>query len=477
MTIKGEKGARHVNKTDASFPLSLPPDVKQALEKKLEDEGMLPLLSKGVLVAFSGGADSMLLLLFLAAFCREKEFPCAAMHMHHGIRGEEADRDAAFCEGVCTALDIPFYLERADIPAIARQSGEGLEAAARRVRYAALERVADTHGFFAIATAHNATDQAETVLFHMARGTALCGLLGIPAVRGRIIRPLLSLSGDNIRRILNEAGVAYVTDSTNAEEKYSRNFIRNQLMPGFLHLNPSFLGAVGRMTEALAADGDLLNREASAAFDHAFDGQGLSRRALSALHPAVFSRTVLLLHERQCPKSPKPEKKHLDSLYARLNREGNFSLAFPGGQAAVADRHRVYFSNQKLENFDFGSVPLQLGKNLLKNGWNLLLVPKNTLNICTNVYKMLIQRNLSSAKIIGTLTVRSRRDGDAYFYGGMTHKLKKLFSDAGIPKEQRASMPVVCDEVGIVWVPGFGVRDDGLSPEEQEPLYALYYLQ
>ena len=157
--------------------------MKPELEKKL----ILPPKGARVLCAVSGGADSMCL---LALLLQTGDHALAAAHFEHGIRGEESLRDCAFVESFCREKGIACFVGHADVPAYAAEKGLGLEEAARKLRYAFLEKTAEDEGFDFIATAHNAEDNAETVLFRMARGTGLRGLTGIPKKRGMLVRPL-----------------------------------------------------------------------------------------------------------------------------------------------------------------------------------------------------------------------------------------------------------------------------------------------
>lgn len=455
----------------------LPDEINLKIEENIRSAGMAPLLTGGVLLAFSGGADSTLLFLFLLAYCPMHGIRFEALHLHHGIRGAEADRDAAFCRALCRSAGVPLHAERADIPAIAAQKGEGLEETARKVRYALLAERAKERGLSAIATAHTATDLAETVLFRLARGTGAKGLCGIPAVRGNIVRPLLALRAEEVRAALAAVGASFVNDSTNEDIFYRRNYIRKEILPAFLRLNPSFPDAVERMAASLAEDEDYLSGEAAAAFSRTFDGRALSLSGMRSLHPAVCARVLLLCHERQCPGRERPERVHLAALRAQICA-GNtaFSLSFPGGVTAVGKGDGVFFRTEEKAVFHFGITPVSFGKNLLGNGYVLLLTEKIDPDFPANVYRMLIQRDLASAKIEGNLYIRSCKAGDTLRYGGMTRKLKKLFSAAGIPAEKRGSVPVLCDEKGIVWVPGFGVRDDRMGEgEKRKSLFALYY--
>ena len=200
---------------------------------------------ENVLVALSGGADSAALLLSL----RELGYPVRAFHLNHCLRGAESDRDEAFCRRLCEKLGVELTVERVDIAAAAGDSA--VEETARRIRYARLEHAA--HGA-KIAVAHNADDNLETMLFHLVRGTGAKGLMGIPPVRGRIIRPLIEVERREIEAFLRERGQDFVTDSTNADTAYTRNRLRQEVVPVLRELNPQAAQAAARLSRQLRQD-------------------------------------------------------------------------------------------------------------------------------------------------------------------------------------------------------------------------------
>ncbi len=436
----------------------------------------------GVLLGYSGGADSSLLLHLLSEYCKREGVPFLALHINHGIRGAESDAEETFCQAECKALGVPFRSVRANVPAEAEALGLGLEEAARLVRYRAFYEVCHTEGYRVIMTAHHATDHAETVLLHLLRGgggTALCGIRPIRSVAdeksgfcGYLARPLLSLSAEQIRAAALEMGLSFVEDSSNRDTEYRRNFLRAEVLPLLRQIAPHTEQAFRRMSENVSLDMAYLDEQAEQAYTAVFQNGRLSRAGFANLHPAIGYR-VLIRYYRVCfPHLSYPERVHTDAVFHMLAARPteSFSLAFPSSVCLRADGAHLFFEKESIP-FSHGHTVLSLGENLLGDGSRIVLA-ENT-EKTKNVYKNAIGRSLSPAKIYGSLFVRSRMEGDSYFYGGMTHRVKKLMADAKIPASQRAYLPVVCDERGIVWIPGFGVRDDGGG---DTPL-CIYYLK
>ena len=196
-----------------------------------------------VIVALSGGADSVTLLHILNSIKELYNLTLRAAHLNHGIRGEEADRDEDFVRKLCESMGVPLDVRREDIPAIAKESGKSEELCGREVRYAFFDALCEQYGA-KIATAHNRDDHAETVLWNLVRGAGLSGLCGIPVRRGGIIRPLLGCSRAQIEAYCAENQLAYVTDSTNLTAAYTRNRIRLEVMPILRQLNENAEGNI-----------------------------------------------------------------------------------------------------------------------------------------------------------------------------------------------------------------------------------------
>ena len=426
--------------------------VKAALNKYTSTKA-----EEGILIGLSGGADSVMLSLILSVY-RElelPELPLLAVHVNHMIRGDEADRDEEFSRSLSSKLGIEFRSVRIDVPKLASELGCGIEEAARKARYSAFDEIIrGREDIRYIAVAHNSTDNLETVLFNLCRGSGLRGVSGIPPARDNIIRPLLSVSKSEITSTLDSLGIEYVTDSTNLSSDYTRNYIRGRILPKLSRLSPDPEGAVYKTSELLRRDLDFI---AGLADEHISSMEGApTTGSVSALHPSVASRVILRLCESVGCYGL--EYNHVSKILELCSKD-NFSYSLPNGFTFRAEYGRLSVS-QVSEAHEL-SRSLKDGFNDFPElGFAIYLADRNIANISSNVYKYSKNASLSSAIIYGGLSVRSRKDGDSYYFGGHTHKVKKLFNDKKIPPSKRALIPIIEDEKGILIIPGFSARDD-----------------
>lgn len=241
-----------------------------------------------VVIALSGGADSVSLLCAMKQLSGQLGFTLSACHVNHGLRGEESDGDMRFCEELCERLGVQLEILNTDVRSF-QQKHESLEETARRVRYDFFARVSDGKK---LATAHNSNDSAETVLLNMMRGTGLKGLCGIPPVRGNIIRPLIYCSRDEVEQFLGENSLSYVTDKTNLSDDYTRNKVRHLILPEMLKINPSLLDTISRMEKNLREDNGLLEALGSDALNNSKGTRGYKTAVLSQQPKPVLRRAI-----------------------------------------------------------------------------------------------------------------------------------------------------------------------------------------
>jgi tRNA(Ile)-lysidine synthase len=451
--------------------------VKEKFLKLTEEQSMLDCSS--VVVGFSGGPDSVALLTLLQSYCRDKSIFLHACHIHHGIRGEQADRDALFCQEFCFQRAIPFHLVKFNIPILAQQEKAGLEETARKYRYSAFQKLCQEEHIERIAVAHHADDNLETLLFHLIRGSSLSGACGIHPIRENIIRPLLLCTKEELAGYLSENQLPYVLDSTNKDTNYTRNYIRHQIIPCMRKINPEVTTATTRFCESVRLDHFYLEKEAEkyvtcddcTLLSHLEDA--ILRRVLEKKY-FLFSGQKILERERllelcNLVKKAKPSK-----------------ICLPCQVTAYREQNRLLFMPTyrvpKSENSPFYCRRLHMGCNEIPESDSLLYIwnqpeehEEKSIKEKQIIYKLFIHRTFDSVTInTDDLYVRCRQEGDCIRYGGMSRSLKKLFCDHKIPKEERNVLPIVTDSQGILWVPGFPPRDH-TAPLDHSIIHFYYF--
>ncbi|MBR5365995.1 MAG: tRNA lysidine(34) synthetase TilS [Clostridia bacterium] len=423
-----------------------------------------------VVLGYSGGADSTCLLVLLADWCRENGVFLAAAHVNHGIRGDEADRDEAFCRRMCEERDVPLYVKRADVPSLAKERGLGIEECARGIRYAFFDEVAEEiageSSGAVIVTAHNATDHLETVLANLFRGSGTHGLGGIPPIRGgRILRPLIGDSSEAVRAWCREHAVPYVEDRTNAVADCTRNALRLGVLPEIRKIFPYPEDAVLRMSALARRDDEALEALAKAEL---LDG-GITRERFAALDDAVASRVLRILAADA--GGLVPEEGHINTVLALAKEEGIRRISLPGGVECRIGPSAVTVGVPK-EPEEFPPFCYPSDGDRFENELCVVVFrpgvsqggdsgenPESAGEDEENIYKKSISVSLNFDKMKDALQIRARKNGDLYRFSGMTRRVKTLFSDRRIPADLRSSVPILTDADGIVWIPGFPPRD------------------
>ncbi len=399
----------------------------------------------GVLVALSGGADSVALALELKRLQQEGRIArVEAAHLHHGIRGFDADADANFVRAFCLRNAIPLTVEQIDVPKLARENGVSLELAARNARYAFLNRVLCDRSLDCIALGHHRQDQAETVLLRLIRGTGTDGLAGMRVRSDRLIRPMLYTGRDEIIAYLNERGQTYCTDATNFETDATRNRIRLNLLPILKSLNPSVVSALSDTARFVAQDADYLNALA----DEAFSDANAEREKLISLDTPIRMRVLRkMLPYRDFTSDD------LDRLDALLSGQTGDAVTLKNGVVAWLDAKRLRIGKDDQEPFEL-PVPNE-GTVRLPNGTLTVKRVEAATFPCggSDAY-------VDADRLIGNVTVRSPKEGDRFTPFGMrgSKLLSDYFTDRKVPRFER-NVPIVCDERGAVFIVGYTVDE------------------
>ncbi|MBQ8690143.1 MAG: tRNA lysidine(34) synthetase TilS [Clostridia bacterium] len=422
-------------------------------------------IKAGVIVGFSGGPDSVMLLMLLQKLRRDYyDFPILAVHINHLIRGGEAQRDEDFSVEFCRRAEVNLIVKRIDVPSIAAEKRRGIEEAAREVRYAAFADVIAEHpSFSTVAVAHNATDNLETALLNILRGAGINGVAGISPVRDNIIRPLIYSSKEEIVCALDSAEVNYVIDSTNYDVEYTRNYIRNEITPLLKKINATPEKMFTRLSTNLRDDIRFINSALDDFISKNYHDESIALDALLSADKAIVSRFLVKILRQKTSKVP--ERTHIDSIYSHLNH-GDFSYSLPGGLKFESRNGRCFITENVTAVTPTFFKALSLGVNVIDGFSTVIIIDANISDCYSNIYKISIQQKIPCDIINNGLHVREKQDGDSYRYGGMTRRLKKIFNDRKIEACDRSRVPVICDSEGILWVPGLPLRDGISQPRE-----------
>ena len=435
-----------------------------------------------ILVAFSGGADSSALLAMLLEYARHYGTPLSVAHVDHKLRGEASDRDRLFCRAVAQKNGLPFYVLEADVGTLAAEHQRGVEEEARYVRYEFFSNLMTQHRIPLLATAHNADDNAETMLFNLTRGSSLKGLCGIPETRpmenGRLIRPLLNMAKADIVAFCEAHQISYVTDDTNQDISYSRNRIRHKVIPQLAEINSAAVSNMARTGSWLRRDEDLLSdMAASAASAHVKDGI-IPLEALGGLHPAIASRVIAAM---LADVSSNVRAVHIEDVLALAEKAVIHSqLDLGNGVRACIEDHSLIITTEKPISATYHySYPITLGETPIPEADALILVESGEIShkshkTFKNIYKKATTTRISFDKIYDGLFVKPRTEGDVILAGNMHKKIKKLMNEQKLPPALRSRLPLLCDKDGILWVPTVALRD-GAADGEPLATITLFY--
>ncbi|MCE9559419.1 MAG: tRNA lysidine(34) synthetase TilS [Armatimonadetes bacterium] len=444
------------------------------LNVHLSRTGLLPPGST-VVVGYSGGADStaLLHLLHLAGY------DVIAAHLHHGMR-VEADTELKLCEAFAQELGIPFVSGRADIPKMAADFGIGLEEAGRNARLEFLQRSALQLAADWIATGHTRDDQIETVLFHIARGSGLAGLAGIPEVRQNIVRPILPFSRAETRRYCDENGFWTHDDPSNTDLSFSRARIRHRVVPEMRLVHPGFDEAVVRLSQIAGEEDRFLNGAAAAALEQAErpvngnlgfltrDCEIILQTAMLRGFPEVLLRRGIRLVAEALGAQASFDQVAL--TIAGIANNGTGSVTLEGGDVTITWDPEVVHA-QIIKPDEPYRFPLTVpGETLSEEfGWKFTVYSTPPSDFKREPRSLEVVLDAGAVK--GSLYFRTLQAGDRMIPLGMSQEklVADILSDQHITSAGRKRLPIVCDLVGPVWIPGCAMSERvKIRPESEK---------
>ena len=429
-------------------------DKQQALDelqRSVEASGLLP--SRGsVVVLTSGGADSACAAAGVTRALGAEHVH--ALHLNYGLRAT-ATRDERTCRSLCAGLRIDLHVERPDLP-------EGnLQAAARKARYDAAERLRDRTRSEAIVTGHSRTDLAETLIYRLAASPGSRGLLGLPERNGRVVRPLLGLERERLRELADAAGLPFGDDETNLDPAYARNRVRNEILPVLAELSPASQRNIAETQAELRQEAEILDRVVLEALEAAGARAGdvsVSAESLAAEEPGLRRLALRALAERAAGRRVALGRERAAEIERVASGSEGGTVELGGDVRAICEAGTIRFETGSEVEAAPEPVSLRIPGRARMGNWE----------VRAEVHPGPVEpagpdlATLDASALEGRIEVRTWRQGDRIRPLGMsgTKTLGDLFADSGVPRSERDSVPVVTVDGEVAWVAGVAISED-----------------
>nr|WP_312887202.1 tRNA lysidine(34) synthetase TilS [Clostridium lacusfryxellense] len=421
-----------------------------------------------VIVAISGGPDSTCLLYILNELKEQIGITLIGAHLNHCLREVDADKDEEYAKKTCESLHIDFYSKKVDVHRIAKEKNLSCEMAGREERYGFFKELMISLNANKVALAHNANDQAETILMRIMRGTGIEGMVGIKPVRDKIyVRPILHLSRKEIENYCLINNISPRIDKSNLENVYARNKVRLELIPYMeQNFNMDIIRTLNRLSDTVKKDDEYLKDISQKEFEkHCELGHQrvIINKNAFGLHESILTRVVRRALLEVNHNLYNFEKIHIASIIELQSHETGKSIMLPQNiivENCYGNMH-IYIQ-QKEVNYDINQYPLKFGEKNIIYALNKVIEMDVKPNGEFDEFKGTDYiKNFDYDKIIGPIILRYRKDGDRFMPLGMTgnKKIKDLFIDLKIPKSKRNEIPLICFGNDISWVVGYRVSE------------------
>lgn len=434
-----------------------------------------------IVLGVSGGADSVCLLFVLLEYAKRMPLQLAVVHVNHMLR-TDAGEDAEFVAQLCRRADIPFFLQEADVAVFAAQEKLSLEEAGRELRYRAFCKTADALQANRIAVAHSANDRAETMLFHLFRGSGMKGLCGIPPSRERIIRPLLCLQRSEIEAYLKDRGLSYRTDHTNLEDGYTRNRIRHHVIPwAEQEVSAGAVEHMCRTADILSETEEYLSIQTEAAMERCVEMRetdpvwaAVRVEPFRQLHAALQKRLLLALLRELAPGGKDISAVHVENVRGLFEKNGYSRTDLPFHIRAVREYDRVLLERRESPGapepvLPYREIALPVGETQDPLRFDLGIFGQIEVSVFfangeQKIPGMQYTKWFDCDKMKESPVLRCRRAGDflsiADGAGGIIHKsLKKYMITEKIPREVRSRTVVMAEGSHVLWLAGYRISE------------------
>ena len=424
-----------------------------------------------VIVACSGGADSMCLLSLLMEKQKETDFELVAFHVNHNIRDEEADRDEQFVRDFCAKNNVKFVCVQVKALEYAKKHGKSVEQSARELRYEEFRKILEKENANKIAVAHHKDDQAETILMHIFRGSSIKGAIGMASVSGNIIRPLLDFSRKDIEEYNKQHKIESVEDSTNSDVNYRRNFIRHQVLPEVEKVYPGAVNALCEFAKRCKVDDDFIESQVPLQFLKEGKNEIKILQEADEKPIALKIRLIKKAFEK-IGVFADIEQKHLKSILELFKLKSGASVSLPCSLYGVKVYDGVIISKKKIKEKQ-SEIPFSLGEVDFKGFGKIY-----ALNITDKQDPEFGDGNhyLDYAKIPFSAVWRTRKDGDLFTkFGSGTKKLNDYFTDKKVERTLRDQIPVLAVGNKILAVAGMDISENVKITSKTEQIIKIIY--
>ncbi|BBK75109.1 MULTISPECIES: tRNA lysidine(34) synthetase TilS [Clostridium] len=424
-----------------------------------------------VLVALSGGPDSVCLLNILYNLKAELNIEIGAAHLNHLLRDKDAFEDEEYVKTLCKSLDIPCFVKRVDINKYSKDKKMSSEMAGRDARYNFFDDIVKDEGYTKIATAHNANDQAETILFRLMRGSGIEGLCGIKVRRDKIIRPILCLSRKEVEEYIEINNLKPRIDKTNFEKIYNRNKIRLDMIPYIKeNFNEDIIQTLNRMSVLLQKDNEFIENSARSFYEkHCIEQSDyfIIKKEMFDNKEAVVTRVIRYALTNFSKTHYDFEMKHIYEICNLAKNNSGKAIDLPNKIYAENIYGDIYIKERiNINNIDVKQEIVVNkneinGKKIFFNDENIeFSVLKNDSNLDLNQNNFI--KYFDFDKINDSISLRKRKNGDKIIPLGMkgSKKIKDLFIDMKVPKEERDCIPLLCFDENISWIVGIRVSEE-----------------
>lgn len=430
------------------------------------------LIQKGdkIVLGLSGGPDSVCLLHVLNRLKKDFNIEIYAAHLNHQIRGIEAQKDALYVSKLCEDMGIIFFVKSINVPKYCENEGLSLEEGARKLRYEMFYEIKDKIKANKIAIGHNLNDQAETVMMRIMRGTGLKGLKGIDYIRDNcIIRPILDVERNEIEEYCEAYNLNPRIDKTNLENIYTRNKIRLDLLPYMKdNFNSNVIESIVRMSNSLKSDNDYIEKEAEAKFREVSNIKEkgfveINLDDFACLHDAIKVRVLRNSIKHILGDTNFVDQRHIEDIMSlEDNSKVNKMLTLPRNIFVYRKKDSIILTNEEIVNEE-----IEFYYNVPSNGFIKIKELKQIIEtqvMSIDRYKSMKLDNSSKGfdfnKVKGGIVIRSRRQGDKIKLAMGSKKVKDLFIDLKIPREERCKIPIITDSEGIICVGDYKISEN-----------------